>query len=119
MLFFFKLVYRKFLFHLLPAQYLIFEQCGGGHTACDLWELEPMPKIEPNLFCYGSNATIVEQAAKNISHLNTQNMTNATIVSPVKMEYGWNFSISGLKMMVKSGLEKIFLKFLHALTIFY
>ena len=31
------------------------------------------------------------------------------------------FSISGLKMMkmVKSGLEKIFLKFLHALTIFY
>ena len=50
---------------------------------------------------------------------NTQNMTNPTIVSPVKMEYGWNFSISGLKMMVKSGLEKIFLKFLHALTIFY
>ena len=25
---------------------------------------------------------------------------------PVKMECGWNFSISGLKMMVKSGLEK-------------
>ena len=48
--------------------------------------------------------------------INTQNMTNPTIVSPVKMEYGWNFSISGLKMMVKSGLEKIFLKFLHALT---
>ena len=47
---------------------------------------------------------------------NTQNMTNPTFVSPVKMEYGWNFSISGLKMMVKSGLGKIFLKFLHALT---
>ena len=43
-------------------------------------------------------------------------MTNPTIVSPVKMEHGWNFSISGLKMVVKSGLEKIFLKFLHALT---
>ena len=43
-------------------------------------------------------------------------MTNPTIVSPVKMEYEWNFSISGLKMMVKSGLEKIFLKFLHVLT---
>ena len=53
----------------------------------------------------------------NLLHLNTQNMTNQTIVSPVKMEYGWNFSISGLKMMVKSGLEKIFLKFLHALTV--
>ena len=50
---------------------LIFELCvcGGGHTAPDLWELEPMPKIEPDLFCYGSNSTIVEQAAKNISHL--------------------------------------------------
>ena len=34
------------------------------------------------------------------------------------MEYDWNFSISGLKMMVKSGLEKkIFLKFLHAFSI--
>ena len=48
--------------------------------------------------------------------LNTQNTTNPKIVYPVNMEYGWNFSISGLKMMVKSGLEKIFLKFLHALT---
>ena len=43
-------------------------------------------------------------------------MTNSTLVSLVKMEYGWNFSISGLKMMMKSGLGKIFLKFLHALT---
>ena len=43
-------------------------------------------------------------------------MTNPTIESPIKMEYGWNFSISGLKMVVKSGLEKIFLKFLHAIT---
>ena len=51
--------------------------------------------------------------------LNTQNMTNPTIVSPVKMEYGWYFTISGLKMMVKSGLEKIFLKFLHAEAIFF
>ena len=52
-------------------------------------------------------------------NLNTQNRTNSTIVSPVKMEYRWNFSISGLKMLVKSGLEEIFLKFLHALAIFY
>ena len=53
---------------------------------------------------------------RNTYLLNTQNMTNPTILSPVKIEYVWNFSISGLKMMVKSGLEKIFLKFLHALT---
>ena len=31
--------------------------------------------------------------------INTQYMRNPTIVSPFKMEYGWNFSISGLKMM--------------------
>ena len=48
--------------------------------------------------------------------LNTQNMTNSTLVSLVKMEYGGNFSISGLRMMMKSGLGKLFLKFLHALT---
>ena len=53
---------------------------------------------------------------KRQNMINTKNMTNPTIVSPVKMEYGWNFSISGLKIMVKSGLEKIFLRFLHALT---
>ena len=35
------------------------------------------------------------------------------------MEYGWNFSISGLKMMMKSGLGKIFLEFLHALTMLF
>jgi hypothetical protein len=29
------------------------------------------------------------------------------------------FSVSGLKMMVKSGLEKIFFKFLHGQAIFY
>ena len=46
--------------------------------------------------------------------INTQYMTNPNIVYPVKMEYGWNFSISGLKMMLKSGLEKFNLKSLHA-----
>ena len=44
-------------------------------------------------------------------------MTNSTLVSPVKMEYGWNFSISGL--MMKSGVGKIFLKFLHVLTMLF
>ena len=43
----------------------------------------------------------------------TQYMKNLTIVYPVKMEYVWNFSISDQKMMVKSGLENLFLKFLH------
>ena len=39
-------------------------------------------------------------------------------MSPVKMEYGWNFGISGLKTMMKSGLERIFLKFLHVQSLF-
>ena len=41
-------------------------------------------------------------------------MRNSTFPCPVKMEYGWNITILDLKMMVQSGLEKIFLKFLHA-----
>ena len=61
----------------------------------------------------------VDKILSKSDFLNTRFMTNPTIVSPVKMEYGWNFSISGQKMMVKSGLEEIFLKFLHALAIFY
>ena len=51
--------------------------------------------------------------------LNTHYMTNPTSVYPVKIEYGWNFCISGLKMMMKSGLRKIVLKFLHALTMLF
>ena len=46
-------------------------------------------------------------------------MKNPAFVYQVKMDYGWNFSISGLKMMVQIGIEKIFLKFLHAQVIFY
>ena len=38
--------------------------------------------------------------------LNTQYMTNSTLVSPVKMEYGWNFSISSLKMMMKMNFDQ-------------
>ena len=45
--------------------------------------------------------------------MNTQFVSHSTIVYLVKMEYGWSFSISDLKTMVKSWIEKIFLKFLH------
>ena len=38
--------------------------------------------------------------------LNTQYMTNSTLVCPVKIEYVTNNNIFGLKMMMKSGLEK-------------
>ena len=35
------------------------------------------------------------------------------------MEYGPDINIFILKMMMKNGLEKIILKFVHAQTIFY
>ena len=41
------------------------------------------------------------------------------IVFTLKMESVPKITIFGLKMMVKSGLEKIFLKFLHAEAIFF
>ena len=46
--------------------------------------------------------------------LNIQYMRNPDMVYVLKMEYVSKINIFGLKMMVKSGLEKIFLKFLHA-----
>ena len=52
-------------------------------------------------------------------NLNTQHTYDMSdhCFPQVKMKYGWNFSVSGLKIMVKSGLEEIFLKFLHVLAI--
>jgi hypothetical protein len=46
-------------------------------------------------------------------------MRNSNLVYVPKMEYVHKVNIFGLKMMVKSGLEKIILKFLHAEAIFY
>jgi len=45
--------------------------------------------------------------------------TDSTLVCPVKMEYGPENNIFVLKMMMKSGLEKIILKFLHGHVIFF
>ena len=44
----------------------------------------------------------------------TDVMTNSILVCPVKIEYVTKNNIFGLKMIVKSGQEKMFLKFLHA-----
>ena len=48
----------------------------------------------------------------------TPNVTDSYLVYVLKMEYVYKINIFGLKMMVKSGLEKIFLKFLHAQSLF-
>ena len=46
--------------------------------------------------------------------INTSYLTDSYIGFTRKMESVSKNTIFGLKMMVKSGLEKIFLKFLHA-----
>ena len=46
--------------------------------------------------------------------LNTSYLTDSYIGFTLKMESVSKNTIFGLKMMVKSGLEKLFLKFLHA-----
>ena len=45
--------------------------------------------------------------------LNTSYLTDSYIVFTLKMESVYKIAIFCLKMMVKSGVEKIFLKFLH------
>ena len=45
-------------------------------------------------------------------------MRNPDMAYVLKMEYVSKINIFGLKMMVKSGVEKIFLKFLHAQGLF-
>ena len=50
--------------------------------------------------------------------LNTQYKRNSNFVYVLEMEYVHKINVFGLKMMVKSGLEKIILKFLHAQAIF-
>ena len=48
------------------------------------------------------------------SSINTSYLTDSDIIFTLKMESVSKNTIFGLKMMVKSGLEKIFFKFLHA-----
>ena len=51
--------------------------------------------------------------------VNTSYLTDSYIIFTLKMESVSKATIFGLKMMVKSDLEKIFLKFLHAEAIFF
>ena len=49
----------------------------------------------------------------------TPNVTDSYLVYVLKMEYVYKINIFGLKMMVKSGLGKIFLKFLPEEAVFF
>ena len=70
--------------------------------------------------CPSDSANEIQLYATEIHYdFNTQYMTNSTLACPVKIEYVTKNNIFGLKMMIKSGLEKNILKFLHAQAIFY
>ena len=58
----------------------------------------------------------VKRQVQNLDTINTSYLTDSYIVFTLKMESLSKIKIFVLKMMVKSGLEKIFLKFLQALT---
>ena len=51
--------------------------------------------------------------------LNMSSLTDSYIVFTLKMKSVSEITIFGIKMMMKSGLEKIFLKFLHAEATFF
>ena len=51
--------------------------------------------------------------------INTSYLTDSYIVFTLKMEFQPKNIIFGVKMMMKSGLEKNILKFLHAQAIFF
>ena len=51
--------------------------------------------------------------------VNTSYLTDSCIIFTLKIESVSKITIFGLKMIVKSGLEKIFLKLFHAEAIFF
>ena len=68
----------------------------------------------PQLFPQKSCRILYRMKAYITKGFNTHYMSYLCIDLMVKMESVYKITIFGLKMMVKSGLEKIFLKFLHA-----
>ena len=60
------------------------------------------------------NTYIRKACQQALYSINTSSLTDSYIVFTLKMESVSKNTIFGLKMMVKTGLEKIFLKFLHA-----
>ena len=64
------------------------------------------------------NFVIEGVACQPPSSLRRLQATPPLQTSLVKTEYGPEISIFGLKLIMKSGLEKIFLKFLHAQAVF-
>ena len=73
--------------------------------------------------CSQKNVMFLGSVDRNLKKkrvwLNMSYLTDSYIVFTLKMKSVSKIKIFGLKMVVKSGLEKIFLKFLHAEAIFF
>jgi hypothetical protein len=70
-------------------------------------------------FSLNKKKSYLSTFSRTFIYIKTQYKTNSTLFCPVTIEYVTKNNIFGLKMMMKSGLEKIILKFLHAQAIFY
>ena len=75
--------------------------------------------ISSQKFATYSKLAILTVPSIPLEVLNTSYLTDSYIVYTLKIESVPEIAIFGLKMMVKSGLEKIFLKFLHEEAIFF
>ena len=108
--------YRWLLFSAIIhfSRHLIFK-CKGNRYGKYLWFSNMiffsmawnLIHCEKNVFIEKNHLSRISYLASEIfiKTINTKYMTIPTIVSPVKMEYGWNFSISRLKMTLKSGFD--------------
>ena len=74
------------------------------------------PYLFPMVCTYYLSYHVIFERLTNL--INTQYATDSYFVYVLKMEYVTKINIFGFKMMVKNGLEKIFLKFLHRKAIF-
>ena len=69
-----------------------------------------LPRLVNFAFIFGKSDLIIS----DLYHVNTSYLTDSYISFTLKMESVSKNTIFGLKMMVKSGLEKFILKSLHA-----
>ena len=89
--------------------YTKIDHCGSVHCA---WK-------HPVVVVVVRENSIMETSFLICDLINTQYMTNSSLICRVKIEYVTKNNIFGLKMMMKGGLEKNILKFIHAQAIFY
>ena len=84
-------------------------------------QLTPIDEARPKVTqdSYRSNLVSLQtEITHSTDKINRQYVRNPDMAYVLKMEYVYKINIFGLKMMVKSGLEKIFLKSLCVQSLF-